>query len=130
MSPDDAAAALAPLDGTALLTTYRKDGTPGASPVTVVVDGDHAYFRTWSTTWKARRLRRRPEVRVAPCTLGGRPTGPAIRGLTRQLHGDEERRARRLLARSHPFLHGVLVPAIHRLRRQTTVHYELVPLDG
>ena len=31
---------------TALLTTYKRDGTPVATPVTIAVDGDRAYVRT------------------------------------------------------------------------------------
>ena len=29
------------------LTTFRKDGTAGTSPVSIVVDGDRAYFRSF-----------------------------------------------------------------------------------
>jgi PPOX class probable F420-dependent enzyme len=112
---------------TALLSTRRRDGSEAASPVSLVVDGDHAYFRTWSTAWKARRMRRDPAVRIAPSTLRGRPTGPQVEGHVRLLDGDDERRARDLLARRYRVLHGLLVPAYHRLRGLRTQHYELVP---
>jgi len=29
-----------------LLTTYKRDGTPVGTAVNIVVEGDHAYFRT------------------------------------------------------------------------------------
>ena len=46
---------------TVLLTTFRRDGTKSASPVSLAFDGEHAYFRTWHTSWKAKRLRRNPK---------------------------------------------------------------------
>ncbi|MBA3637096.1 MAG: pyridoxamine 5'-phosphate oxidase family protein, partial [Rubrobacteraceae bacterium] len=49
-----------------LLTTYRRDGTPVGTAVNIVVEGDLAYFRTWATAWKLRRIRNNPEVEFAP----------------------------------------------------------------
>jgi hypothetical protein len=36
--------------------------------------------------------------------------------------------ARRAFARRFPVMHGVVVPLVHRLRGQKTLHYELTPL--
>lgn len=115
---------------TALLTTYRRDGTPVNTPVTIVVDGERAFFRTFDKAWKARRLLNNPEVQVVPSSVKGKPLGPAIRGRTRLLDRSESTRARRLLARRSPFLQGVLVPLTHRIKRYRTLHYELVPENG
>ncbi|MFC4003534.1 PPOX class F420-dependent oxidoreductase [Prauserella oleivorans] len=112
---------------TVLLTTFRKDGTRGATPVSIVVDGDRAYVRSFERALKTRRLRRDPRVEVAPCTRRGTTTGPAVAGTARLLHGAEDRHAARLLRRKYPVLH-TLVPLLHRLlRRKTgrTVHFEL-----
>jgi hypothetical protein len=46
------------------------------------------------------------------------------------LEGEEAAYAGRLLARKHPILHRFLVPLIHRLQGNKTVHIELRPLDG
>jgi PPOX class probable F420-dependent enzyme len=43
-----------------LLTTYKRDGTPVGTAVNIVVEGDHAYFRTWDTAWRFRRIRNVP----------------------------------------------------------------------
>ena len=40
-----------------LLTTYKRDGTPVGTTVNIVVDGDHAYLRTWDTAWRSMRIR-------------------------------------------------------------------------
>jgi len=49
-----------------LLTTYRRDGRPVGTPVSIAVDEDRAFFRTWDTTGKFKRIRNNPEVEVAP----------------------------------------------------------------
>jgi PPOX class probable F420-dependent enzyme len=112
---------------TALLTTYKRDGTPVATPVTIAVEGERAFVRTWDSAWKARRMRNNPDVLVAPSTVRGRTTGDAIRARSRLLDGEEARRAARALARRQPILQGVLVPLAHRVMRYRTLHYELTP---
>jgi PPOX class probable F420-dependent enzyme len=115
---------------TVLLTTYKRDGTGVPTPVHIAVDSDRAFVRTWDTTWKLKRIRNNPEVQVAPCTAGGRPTGPAIRARARVLGGGESEYAAKMLARKYPILHGVLIPRLHRLRGNRTMHIELTPLSG
>lgn len=113
----------------ALLTTYKRDGTPVGTAVNIVVEGDHAFFRTWDTAWKLKRIRNNPEVEVAPSTPRGKPTGPKVRARARILEGEESDQARQLLARKYPVSHGVLVPMVHRLRGNTTMHIELTPVS-
>lgn len=114
---------------TVLLTTYRRDGRPVGTPVHIAVAGGRAFVRTWDTAWKLKRARANPEVEIAPSTARGTPTGPALRAYARILSGDESADAGRAIARKYPILHGVLIPLVHRLRRNTTVHMELTPAD-
>jgi PPOX class probable F420-dependent enzyme len=109
------------------LTTFRRDGTPVPTAVHIVVDGDTAYFRTWNTTGKAKRIRHTPAVRVAPSTLRGHPRGAAIRAQAQLLEGEASERAARLLAGKHPLLHGRLIPWFHRRRGWITQQYRLRP---
>jgi PPOX class probable F420-dependent enzyme len=113
---------------TALLTTYRRDGTPVATPVTIAVERDHAYVRTWDSAWKAKRMRNNPVVAVAPATMRGRPRGAAISARSRLLDGAEAKHAARAIARRQPLLQGVLVPLAHRVMGYRTLHYELTTL--
>jgi PPOX class probable F420-dependent enzyme len=110
-----------------LLTSYKRDGTPVDAPVSIVVEGDHAYVRTYATAGKAKRMRHSPEIELAPCTPLGKPTGPAVKARVRllDLGSEEARHAAKLLARKHPFLHGVLVPFAHKVKRDRTLHYEV-----
>ncbi len=96
----------------------------------IAVDGDLAFVRTWDTTWKLKRIRNNPEVEVAPSTARGKPTGPAIHARARVLGGGESAYAGRALARKYPILHGFLIPLVHRLRGNETIHIELTPVES
>jgi PPOX class probable F420-dependent enzyme len=111
---------------TILLTTFKRNGSAVATPVSVAFDGDRAFFRTWHKAWKTKRLARNPNVQVAPSTLRGEPTGPALSAEARLLQGREAGTAASALARRHPFLQRLLVPLTHRLMRYRTMHYELL----
>lgn len=110
-----------------LLTSHRKDGSGVGTPVSIAVEGDHAYFRTPGSAWKARRLRNDPEVEIAPSTMRGVPTGPEIRARARLLDRGsvEDLHAAKLLRHKYPFMHGVLVPLAHRVMGTPTLHYEV-----
>ena len=112
---------------TVLLTTYKRDGARVGTPVSIAVDGERAFFRTYDKAWKAKRLRRNPEVEIAPSTALGKPTGEATHARARLLGPEESAHAARLLARKNRVLQGLLVPAFHRLRGYRTLHYELTP---
>jgi PPOX class probable F420-dependent enzyme len=82
------------------LTTFRRDGTPVATPVWVVADEDRALLVwTGAETWKAKRLRRDGRVELAASTARGREVGPRLRGMA-TIHDDPER-VLRLLARKY-----------------------------
>jgi PPOX class probable F420-dependent enzyme len=86
-----------------LLTTFRRDGRPVATPVHVVARTDAVFFRTWDVSGKAKRLRHTPTVEVAPCSSRGHSRGPAVRGTTVLLDGEASERAARALANEPPF---------------------------
>jgi hypothetical protein len=113
---------------TVLLTTYKRDGTPVGTPVSIAFDGDRAFFRSYDKAWKTKRLRNNPNVEVAPATVKGTPTGPALEARATLLDNEQATVAAHALARRHRVLHGVMVPLMHRLRRYRTMHYELQEL--
>jgi PPOX class probable F420-dependent enzyme len=113
---------------TVLLTSFRRNGTPVGTPVSIAVEGDHAFIRTYDTAWKLKRIRHNPEVEIAPATLRGKPIGPAIRARARLLSGEESAVASHAIARKQLILQGILVPLFHRLRHYKTVHLELTPV--
>lgn len=125
---DGAPAALAQLghSGTVQLQTRKRDGTWVPSPVSLVTEGDRAYFRTYDASGKYKRLRNFPQVRLAAASrFRGKPTGPAVEGRVRVLDGAEARHAGDLLAARFPLLHGKMVPWTHRRKGWATIHYEV-----
>jgi PPOX class probable F420-dependent enzyme len=62
------------------LTTFRKDGTPVATPVWVSVDGDRLYVWTETDAGKIKRLRNNGAVLLAPCDSRGGLQGAQVEG--------------------------------------------------
>jgi hypothetical protein len=64
-------------------------------------------------------------VKVAPATVKGTATGPAVDARATLLDAAQARMAARALARRHRILQALAVPAVHRLMGYRTMHYEL-----
>lgn len=115
---------------TVVMRTFKRDGTPVPTAVSIAFDGDRAFFRSYDKAWKTRRLRNNPSVEVAASTFRGRITGQTIAAQSRLLTEQEADVAAKALARRHPILQGVLVPLAHRLKGYRTMHYELTARGG
>jgi PPOX class probable F420-dependent enzyme len=83
------------------LTTFRKDGSKVATPVWFGEDGDKLYVMTRSDMGKTKRIRNNPHVRVAPCTVRGKVTGPEYSALARILPPEEHAHAREAIDRKY-----------------------------
>jgi len=112
---------------TIVLTTYRRNGTPVPTPVHIAVDGPVAYIRTFDPSGKLKRMRRTPEVEIAPSTMRGRITGDSMRATARVLSGDEAEIAAKAMAAKYPFAHGRLIPWYHRRKHLITTEIVLTP---
>ena len=95
MASSDRTAGFGPLEGskTALLTTFRPGGEAVGTPLSIVVNGDHAYFVTASDSGKARRLAHTDRVTLAPCKVNGTVTGETVPGRARRIPPSERRTA-------------------------------------
>jgi uncharacterized protein len=73
---------LAPFDGHRFLTleTFRRDGTAVATPLLFIAHQGLLYMRTSVQSYKVKRIRHTPQVRVAPSDWQGRPKGPWLAG--------------------------------------------------
>jgi len=78
-----------------VLVTYKKDGDPVPSPLWFGVGNGKLYAHTAGV--KVKRIERNPEVRVAPSTFRGRPTGAPILGTARVLSSGTENDAEQWL---------------------------------
>ncbi|MFI1562021.1 PPOX class F420-dependent oxidoreductase [Streptomyces sp. NPDC020490] len=111
-----------------LVTSYRKNGTPVATPVWVVRDGDTLGVWTSADSWKVKRIRARPEVLVGPCDVRGNPTGPQTPATAEIADEATLARYRELIRRKYGVL-GRLTLLGSRLRRglDGTVGIRLTP---
>jgi PPOX class probable F420-dependent enzyme len=71
------------------LTTFRRDGTPVATPVWVARQGDELVVYTARSSGKVKRLRNNNRVLLAPCDMRGRVAGDVVEG-TARLQDDAE----------------------------------------
>ncbi|SFK81332.1 hypothetical protein SAMN05421835_13540 [Amycolatopsis sacchari] len=85
-----------------LITTYRKDGTPVATPVWAAPY--HGELAVWTErkSGKVKRIRRDGMVRVQACDLRGRRThGPEFTGRARLLDEAGTEHVRHAIARKY-----------------------------
>ncbi|MER7639750.1 MULTISPECIES: PPOX class F420-dependent oxidoreductase [unclassified Streptomyces] len=99
-----------------LITSYRKNGTPVATPVWVVRDGDTLGVWTVADSWKVKRIRARADVLVGPCDLRGNPTGSPVPGTAEIVDAGTTGRYRALIKRKYG-LTGRITLLGSRLRR-------------
>ncbi|GGX19783.1 PPOX class F420-dependent oxidoreductase [Streptomyces lomondensis] len=99
-----------------LITSYRRNGTPVATPVWVVRDGDALGVWTPADSWKVKRIRNRADVLVGPCDRRGNPTGDQVPATAEICDPATTARYRRLIARKYG-LTGRLTLFGSRLRR-------------
>ena len=83
------------------LKTFRKNGAAVATPVWFGEDADRLYIMTRSDMGKMKRIRNNPQVRVAPCTMTGKVTGPEFAALARILPPEEHAHAREIINRKY-----------------------------
>ncbi|MEU0119040.1 PPOX class F420-dependent oxidoreductase [Streptomyces bobili] len=99
-----------------LVTSYRRNGTPVATPVWVVRDGDALGVWTAADSWKVKRIRARADVLVGPCDLRGNPTGDQVPATAEICDAATTARYRQLIARKYGII-GRLSLLGSRLRR-------------
>jgi PPOX class probable F420-dependent enzyme len=81
-----------------LLVTYKRNGDAVPTPVWFGLADGKLYIRTEAAVAKVRRVLNDPRVRLAPCSVRGKPTGPPAEGRARVLDepGERERAERAL----------------------------------
>jgi uncharacterized protein len=67
------------------LTTFRKSGAAVPTPVWFGEQDEKLYVMTRSDSGKYKRIRNNPEVRIAPCSVRGKITGPEFAAKARIL---------------------------------------------
>lgn len=83
------------------LTTFRKNGTGVSTPVWFGEQDGKLYVMTRSDMGKTKRIRNNAQVRVAPCTIRGRVTGPEFPAAALILSREGHARARQTINRKY-----------------------------
>ena len=83
------------------LITLRKSGAPVPTPVWFGEEGDKLYVMTASRLGKYKRIRNNPQVRIAPCTIRGRVTGPECPAVARILPNEDHKHARSTIRKKY-----------------------------
>jgi uncharacterized protein len=83
------------------LATYKKNGQEVRTPLWFAEQDGTVYVMTRDDSWKYKRIRNNPHVRVAPCTARGTVTGEWSDGVARILPREQEWVARDALRRKY-----------------------------
>lgn len=113
-----------------LITTYRKDGSPVATPVWAVARNEKLYVWTDVSSWKVKRLQRNPDVTMQACGVRGatRPDAPIIAGTARLLDATETEQVRGWIRRKYWLTAPLLVFASNTFRgKDATIGIEITP---
>ena len=81
--------------------TFRKNGQGVQTPVWFVEDNGTLYVRTGDNSFKVKRIRNNPRVRVMPCDMRGGPKGEWVEGQARFATADEDKRVGQLLTKKY-----------------------------
>jgi len=90
------------------MESYRKDGRGARTPLWFVEDDGTLYFYTVADSYKVKRLRNNPRVRIAPCDMRGNVKGEWIDATARRLDPAEARRADDLLNQKYGLMKRIL----------------------
>lgn len=99
-----------------LLTTFKKDGTPVATPLWGALDGERLLVWTVSDSWKVKRIRRNSAVTLGPCDMRGNVKGDPVDAVAEILDDAGSERARSAIASKYGIL-GWLTVKGSTLRR-------------
>jgi PPOX class probable F420-dependent enzyme len=83
------------------ITSFKRDGTGVATPVWFVQEDGRLLVHTDANSYKVKRIRRNPEVTVAPCTATGRLLADPVRARAELLPDAELSRVERFMARKY-----------------------------
>lgn len=79
------------------LETFKKSGEGVKTPIWFVLHNGALYAYTEADSWKVKRIRNNPRVRVAVSDIRGKVKGPWMEGAATLIEGEERETANKLL---------------------------------
>jgi uncharacterized protein len=105
------------------LETFKKNGQGVKTPVWFVFHDNALYLYTKADSWKVKRIRNTPRVRVAACNFRGDIKGPWLDATASLVEGDERLAADALLDRKY-FLKKIF-NVLSRLNRHKRAMFKI-----
>jgi uncharacterized protein len=99
------------------LVSFKRDGTPVATPLWFVADGERLLAITDAQSAKVKRIRRTPEVTIAACRASGRVTGEPVDARAEVLPPGELDHAAELIARKYRVDRVLILPIYNLVQR-------------
>jgi PPOX class probable F420-dependent enzyme len=103
------------------LATFRKSGVAVYTPIWFAEDNNKLYVMTNSRLGKVKRIRNNPNVKIAPCTIRGKITGPEFTATVRIMRPEESGRVRQLIKAKY------WLARLPFLWRNTDTYLEITP---
>jgi PPOX class probable F420-dependent enzyme len=106
------------------LESFRRDGRGVRTPVwfAATPDGAVIYLYTLEDSFKTKRIRRNPKIRIAACDMRGRVHGPWHDATATLVGGDECAAGMRLLDRKYfPWKQLIGLLALFRPRQRVVI---------
>jgi uncharacterized protein len=103
------------------LATFRKNGVAVHTPIWFAEDNNKVYFMTNSKLGKCKRITNNPNVKIAPCTIRGKITGPDFPATARILPAEEFARIRKAINAKY------WLARIPLIWRNTDTYVEITP---
>jgi hypothetical protein len=102
------------------LETYRKTGTPVATPVWFAEEHGTLYIYSLAHAGKVKRIRNNPKVRIVPCDVRGNPKGTWVDAKARILDARGAALGHQLLNQKYGWMKRI-GDVFSRLRRSPRV---------
>jgi uncharacterized protein len=98
------------------LESYKKNGEPKQTPVQSLEHEGLIYLRTGPSTWKVKRIRRNPHVRIVLSDRNGNPKGEWVEGEASILVGEERDRMIEVFKKAYGRIGFALMNQVGRMR--------------
>lgn len=96
------------------LSSFKRDGDAVATPVWFVIEDGRLLVKTDPDSFKAKRIRHNPAVRIAPCSANGRLRGAPAPARAEFLPDSDLEHVDQLVARKYR-MDKILILPIYRL---------------
>jgi uncharacterized protein len=112
------------------LESYKKNGAPKLTPVQSLEHNGFIYLRTDPKTWKFKRIKNNPRVRIARSDRNGKPLGAWVEGTASIVDGEEKDRMQKVFRKEYGAMGNSIINFVAWLRRERLSAVISIKLDS